>query len=159
VGRTAGIVTFLVLSLHLLAGAVWLGAMAYSLVIVQPRAARFFADRTRERERFAVALAAGARRPVLLTVTLLAASGAGLVLLEGGAREAGWWTLVALKAVALAAALAVFVHVSWRLWPARLFATTQELDSHRRRFGRASGFLIALVAVEFVLGAAASTLG
>ena len=81
------------------------------------------------------------------------------MLLENDAREAGWWTLVALKAAGLAAALAVFVHVSWRLWWARLFATTGELEWHRRRFGRASGLLIALVGGEFVLGAAAATLG
>jgi hypothetical protein len=43
-------------------GAVWLGAMAYSLAVVQPRAARFFADRARDRERFALELAAVARR-------------------------------------------------------------------------------------------------
>jgi hypothetical protein len=157
-GYKSRIVTFVVLSVHLLAGAAWLGAMAYSLAVVQPRAARYFADRTRERERFAVELAAGARRPVLVAVALLAASGAALVLLERGARETGWWTLVGLKAVGVGAALAVFVHVSWRLWPARLFATNGDLDSHRRRFGRAAGALTAIVAIEFVLGVAATTL-
>ena len=36
--------TFLALSVHLLAAAVWLGAMAYSLAVVQPRSQRFIQD-------------------------------------------------------------------------------------------------------------------
>ncbi|HEY1275333.1 MAG TPA: hypothetical protein VGF25_10500 [Thermoleophilaceae bacterium] len=131
--------------------------MAYSLAVVQPRAARFFGDSPRERERFAVALAAGARRPVLAAVALLAASGLGLVLLEDD-RGTGWWVLVALKAALLAAAAALFAYVSWRLWPARLFATGDELPSHRRRFYSVAVALTAIVALEFVLGAAADAL-
>ena len=140
-------------------GAVWLGAMAYSLAVVQPRAARFFADRPRDRERFAVELAAGARRPVLAAVALLAASGAGLVAAEDGARATGWWTLIALKAAGLCAAAGLFAHVSWRLWPARLFAGSDELEAQRRRFTRSAAALTAIVALEFVLGAAAAEFG
>ena len=139
-------------------GAVWLGAMAYSLAVVQPRAARFFANRPRDRERFAVQLAAGARRPVLAAVALLAASGAGLLAAEDGARDTGWWTLVALKAAGLCAAAGLFAHVSWRLWPARLFAGADELETHRLRFRRSAAVLTAIVALEFVLGAAAAEL-
>jgi hypothetical protein len=140
-------------------GAVWLGAMTYSLAVVQPRAARFFANRPRDRERFAVELAAGARRPVLGAVALLAASGAGLVVAEDGARAAGWWTLVGLKAAGLCVAAGLFAHLSWRLWPARLFARPDELETHRRRFTRLAAALTAIVALEFVLGAAAAELG
>jgi hypothetical protein len=139
-------------------GAVWLGAMAYSLAVVQPRTARFFADRPRDSERFAVELAAGARRPVLAAVALLAASGAGLVVAEDGARAAGWWTLVALKAAGLCAAAGLFAYLSWRLWPARLFAHPDELDTHRRRFMGLALALTAIIALEFVLGAAAAEL-
>ena len=132
--------------------------MAYSLVVVQPRAARFFRAGSEERERFAVELAAGARRPVLAAIAVLAASGAGLVLAEDGGRGAGWWALVGAKAVALAVAAALFAHVSWRLWPARLFATPDELPGLRKQFGRAAMALTALVTLGFVLGAAAATL-
>ena len=140
-------------------GAVWLGAMAYSLAVVQPRTARFFAARPRDRERFAVELAAGARRPVLAAVGLLAASGAGLVVAEDGARATGWWTLIALKAAGLCAAAGLFAYVSWRLWPARLFAGPDELEAHWRRFTRSAAALTAIVALEFVLGAAAAEFG
>jgi hypothetical protein len=148
-----------VLSVHLLVGAVWLGAMTYSLAVVQPRAARFFGRRPDERERFAVELAAGARRPVLAAIALLAVSGVGLVLAEDAGRGAGWWVLVGAKAAALAAAALLFAHVSWRLWPARVFATPAELPGLRERFARAASVLTALVTIGIVLGAAAATLG
>ena len=147
------------LSVHLLVGAVWLGAMAYSLAVVQPRAARFFGARPDERERFAVELPSAARRPVLAAIVVLAASGVGLVLAEDAGRGAGWWVLVGAKAAALAAAAVLFAQVSWRLWPARLLsATPAELPGLRERFGRAALALTALVTLGFVLGAAAATL-
>jgi putative copper export protein len=46
---------------HLAAAAVWLGGMAYSLAIVQPRARRFLGGGAEPYEGFATALAAGAR--------------------------------------------------------------------------------------------------
>jgi hypothetical protein len=112
-----------------------------------------------ERERFAVELAAGARRPVLAAIALLAGSGVGSVLAEDAGRGPGWWVLVGAKAAALAAAAALFAQVSWRLWPGRLFATPAELPGLRERFGRAAIALTALVTHGFVLGAAAATLG
>src|SRR3954471_21741298 len=113
---------------HLSAAATWLGGMVYSLAIVQPRARRVLASADRY-EGLAVAVGAGARRGVLALIGLLAASGAGLVAVEiAGARDPGalWAVLVAVKAVLLMAATTVFAHVSWRLWPARLFALPAE---------------------------------
>lgn len=46
----------------------WLGSMLYSLVIVQPRAARFFAGDDDAHEAFLVVLGAGNRRPVLAII-------------------------------------------------------------------------------------------
>jgi hypothetical protein len=65
---------------------------------------------------------------------------------------------VALKAAGLCAAAGLFAHVSWRLWPARLFAGADELETHRLRFRRSAAILTAIVALEFVLGAAAAEL-
>ena len=82
---------------HLAAAAVWLGGMAYSLAIVQPRARRFLGGAERY-EGFATALAAGARHGVLGLIALLAASGTGLVAVElAGASDPGttWAVLVA----------------------------------------------------------------
>src|SRR3954469_638491 len=105
---------------HLAAAAVWLGGMTYSLAIVQPRARRFLGTAERY-EDFATALAAGARRGVVALIALLALSGLGLVAVEDDPATA-WAVLVALKAVLLAAATALFVYVSSRLWRARPLA-------------------------------------
>jgi uncharacterized membrane protein len=142
---------------HLAAAATWLGGMVYSLAIVQPRARRFLGSADRY-EGFAVALAAGARRGVLALIGLLAASGAGLVAVEiAGADDPGalWAVLVALKAGLLVAATAVFVHVSWRLWPARLFALPAEREALQARFRATAVGLTALVGAAFALGAVA----
>jgi uncharacterized membrane protein len=142
---------------HLAAAAVWLGSMTYSLAIVQPRARRFLGSAERY-EDFATALAAGARRGVLALIALLAVSGAGLVAVADDAGSA-WAVLVALKGVLLAAATALFAHVSWRLWPARLFARAGEVEPLQRRFRATAIALTALVATAFALGAVAEAIG
>ena len=143
---------------HVVLAAVWLGAMAYSLSIVQPRTARFLADERRADELAAV-LAAGARRKVLAVIALLAISGAALVLAApAGERTGGWWALIVVKVGLLGVALGVFAHVSWRLWPARLFTSDDELPLVRARFRRAAVTLMALVAAGIVLGVAAGAL-
>jgi uncharacterized membrane protein len=143
---------------HVLLAAVWLGAMAYSLAVVQPRTARFLADE-RHSEQLAAVLAAGARRIVLALIAALAASGVALTRVAPAVdRSGGWWALIAAKAGVLALALGVFAQVSWRLWPARLFATGDELPAVRRRFRRAAIVLIVLVAAGTVLGVAADAL-
>jgi len=140
---------------HVLAAAIWLGAMAYSLVVVQPRSRRFLGDDERS-EGFAATLASGARYPVLALIAVLAISGGALAALGGDeGRPDGWWALVAIKGVALAIALAVFAWVSWRLWPARIFAAREELPAIRRRFAFAALTLTGLVITGTVLGVAA----
>jgi hypothetical protein len=142
----------------LLTGALWFGAMAYSLTVVQPRAARFLGNERRT-EAFAAELAAGARYGVLALIVLMALSGGVLTAVEAGDDPgAGWWALVAVKAVLLAAAAALFAHVSWRQWPARLFATPAELPRVLQRFRGSAIALTTIVGAEIVLGAAAGAL-
>jgi uncharacterized membrane protein len=145
---------------HLVAAATWLGSMVYGLAIVQPRARRFLGGADRY-EALAVALAAGARRGVLALIALLAVSGAALVAVEvSGARDPGavGAVLGALKAVLLVAATALFAHVSWRQWPARLFALPAELDALQARFRVSALALAALVTGAFALGAVAGAI-
>ena len=152
------VLRFAAVATHLLATAIWLGAMTYSLAVVQPRSARFLGDE-RQREGFAAELAAGARRPVLALVAVLALSGAALAVAEAGdGQTAPWWALVGAKVALLVAAVALFAHVSWRLWPRRLFAPADELPAITARFRRAAWTLLGLVGVELILGAAAGTL-
>lgn len=136
---------------HLLVAAVWLGAMTYSLIVVQPRAARELSPE--HYERLAQSLAAGQRWKVLGLVAALAGSGAGLAVLAhgGGSR----WAVIALHAGLLAAAVAVFVQVSWRLWPRRLFALPAELPGVQARFRLVASVLLVLVGSACATGAIA----
>jgi hypothetical protein len=147
---------------HLLVAAAWFGAMGYSLGIVQPRLRRFFADSPQTYEDLATTLAAGARWKVIGMLAVLAATGTGLVAVAvaGSATRTGWWwVLIAAKAGLLLAASALFWHVSWRMWPRRLFALPEEQPTHQRAFGRVGWTLAGLAGVATALGTAAATLG
>lgn len=156
--RQVTLLRFILLSAHLIAGAVWLGAMAYSLGVVQRRV-RLFYGSPAAAEELAVHLAAGARWKVIGVMALLAVSGGALVAVEGWDHPAGWQAAIVAKAGLLIAAAAVFAWVSWRLWPARIFALPDEVAGWQRRFRLVGAVLIGLVGAEFVLGVAAHVLG
>jgi hypothetical protein len=139
---------------HTGAAAVWLGAMVYSIAVVQPRAQALLGDRY---ERFARTLAAGARWKVLGLVAALALSGGGLIGLEvaDDTPTGFWWALVAAKAALLLGAVALFAYVSWWLWPSRLFANPDRLPGLQRRFTLVAVTLTAVVAAGLVLGGVA----
>jgi hypothetical protein len=153
-----GLVKFLLLVVHLLAAAVWLGAMAYSLAVIQPRVRRFFPG-TGRGEEFATFLAAGARWKVMGMMVLLGLTGGGLVGVEGWRHSTDWRLAVSLKVIVLLVAAGVFSWVSWRLWPARVFALPAEVAGWQRRFDLVGALLFTLVGVEFVLGAAVHVRG
>lgn len=146
--------TALVLLVHvgLLGG--WLGSMLYSLVIVQPRAARFFAGDDDGHEAFLIMLGAGNRRPVLAIIGVVLATGAilavvapvepGLVVLEG--------------ALVVTAALA-FGRVSWQLWPRRVVARAAERPAYRAALRRHAVALVALVGAAFSVAVIAVHIG
>ncbi|GAA4488128.1 hypothetical protein GCM10023191_017120 [Actinoallomurus oryzae] len=135
---------------HLMIAAVWLGSMAYSLFVVQPRVARFFPDESR-REEFLLVLAHGNRRGVIAVVAGLALSAAAVMVT--------WPAVAAVYAVALvpyAAATTIFVNVSWRHWPARVFALPEELPGFHRRLRIQAWAMLVLVGVAFALTLSAS---
>ena len=123
----------LVIAAHLLLGAGWLGAMSYSLFMVQPKAARYFRDDDDAHEEFVTTLANGARWKVIGLLAAVAATGVALAVWAPH-RTAGWWAGLAAKVALLLAASAVFWWVSWRAWPARVFALPAERPRWRRRF-------------------------
>lgn len=143
--------TILVTAAHVFAAAVWFGAMAYSVAVVQPRVERTLGA---DAEDMLVVLAAGARWKVLGVVAVLAASGVGLVVLATG-RGPLWWAAVAVSAAALLAATAVFCLVSWRWWPARVFAVGDELPAHRRRFRAVAWAMLTLTGIATFAGVVA----
>ena len=149
-GRYRGGMSFLVLLVHVAAAVAWVGAMGYSLVVVQPRIARAMPDPARAEELYRE-LGAGNRWPVIGLIATLALSGAGLVILHGGGSQA-WWLAVGAKALLLTAAAGLFWWVSWRAWPRRIFALPSELPGVQARFRRVALVMSGLVALAFGLG-------
>ena len=144
--------TFLLLLAHVGTGALWLGSMAYSLFVVQPRVARVLGGPERAEDLYRE-LAAGNRWRVAGLIGVLGLSGFGLLLDEPG-RSPLWWVTVAGKGLLWAAAAAVFWWVSWRGWPRRVFALPTELPGVQRRFRAVALTLLGLVGTAFVLGVA-----
>lgn len=134
---------------HLGLAATWLGSMMYSLVIVQPRAHRFFGADDDTLEGFLALLGAGNRRPVVAIIAGLLASGFLMLIVRppSGGQVAGY----ALEGLLLLAAALVFVRVSWQLWPARVFALPDERPGHRALLRRHAVAMILLVGTAFVV--------
>ena len=129
---------------HAGVAALWLGSMAYSLFVVQPRLPRIVGsadieDAQRE-------LAQGNRWPVVGVITALWVTGAALALVQDGP----WWPLL-VKVGLLAAATTLFWWISWRGWPRRVFALPVEIGALQRRFRRIALTMFAMVAMSFAV--------
>lgn len=136
---------------YLVLTTLWLGSMVYSLVVVQPRVASFFRD-DEQREEFLVVLANGNRWPVVALVVGLLLSGAGVAIAGSGAVSVGFALAVGLDLVAAG----IFVDVSWRHWPARIFALPEEIPGFRRRLAARAVTMTVLVGVSYVVAMAVS---
>jgi hypothetical protein len=141
----------LLIAAHLLLGVGWLGAMSYSLFMVQPKAARYFAGDDDAHEEFVTTLANGARWKVVGLLAAIAATGAALAVWSPH-RTGGWWAGVAAKTGLLAAASGLFWWVSWRAWPARVFALPAERPRWRRRFRLAGLGLLGCAGLASLVG-------
>jgi hypothetical protein len=137
---------------HLLLAAVWTGSMAYSLNVVQPKVARFFPDE-QEREDFLVLLAHGNRWKVVGMIAALLTTAAA-VLATGPSRPVAIGFGVAITLETFAAV--VFVDVSWRHWPARVFAVRTELAGFRRALKIRAWTILTLVGSAFTIALAVS---
>lgn len=129
----------------------WLGSMVHSLFVVQPKIARFFRDDER-REEFLVVLANGNRWPVVALILGLVLSGSGVALAGFGDLSVGYTLAVGLDLVVAG----IFADVSWRHWPARIFALPEELPGFRRRLTVRAMTMTALIGVSYVVALAAS---
>jgi hypothetical protein len=143
--------------IHVLAAAGWVGAMGYSLLVVQPRAAVFFGSDDEQLEQFVSALARRQRWPVIAALATIAVTG---IVLAAIARPrptpTGWVVAVTIQSVCWAVALVRFTHVSWTLWPARIFALPGERPAWRRRFRRVGLTLLSLAVVASAAGVVAT---
>jgi hypothetical protein len=136
---------------YLVLAALWLGSMVYSLAVVQPRIVRFFAD-DNEREMFLLMLAHGNRWPVVALITALAVSAGAVIASATGAVAVGYVVALAFDAVAAI----IFVNVSWRHWPARIFAMPGELPGYRRRLSVQARAMTVLVGAGYLIALAVS---
>lgn len=140
---------------HLGLAGIWLGAMAYSLLVVQPRAARFFGSEA-EHEEFLLTLGAGNRRPVLAVLAGLVVTGALIPVTTGP--TAAQAALYVAEGALLGSAAAIFARVSWLLWPRRAFALPDEWPVHRAALRRHALAMVGLVGGAFTLAVVAATL-
>ena len=146
-----------VAAVHALASAGWFGSMVYSLTVLQPRAKSYFADDQRFEE-FVATVSRGARWKVLSAFAVVLFSGVALIpLTRPDPSSRPWLVLVITKVVLFAVSLVVFCYASWRLWPARIFATPEEVPAFQRRFRRVGVSMILLVGANLVLGVVAHT--
>jgi Flp pilus assembly protein TadB len=139
--------------IHAGLAAAWVGGMAYSLFVVQPKLKKYFATRAEEREALTAVIASGNRYKVLGLIATIAATGLILLLLD----HQHWW-IHALKAFLLLVATAIFWYVSWRHWPRRVFATATERPALQRQLLLLAATMLALASAAFALGIAATHL-
>ncbi|TCO47645.1 hypothetical protein EV646_105198 [Kribbella antiqua] len=133
--------------------AAWVGGMAYSLFVVQPKLKKYFGPDQDGREALTTVIASGNRWKVLGLIGAIAVSGLVLLLLD----HAHWWVHL-IKGLLLLGATGIFWYVSWRHWPRRVFATAAELPALQRRLVVLAGCMLVLTGTAFALGVLASSL-
>ena len=130
--------------IHTGVAALWLGSMAYSLFVVQPKLSQIAGGDVVKVEQMHRELAHGNRWPVVGLIATLWITGALLT-------EKLTFPVL-LKAMALLAATILFWWVSWRAWPRRVFALPEELPALQRRFRRVAIAMFGLVVLAFAVG-------
>ena len=148
------------LGVHVLGGGVWIGAMVFSVFILQPRADKFF-RREADFEDFIFSVVHGARWKVFSGIVAILLSGIGLAVWPGHAivvESPLWMGLFAGKVAAFVLAAGLFMYVSWVLWPRRTFATAEELPHIKRHFFRVGAVMVIANALNMLLGITAHVL-
>lgn len=133
--------------------AAWVGGMAYSLLVVQPKLKKYFATDPDSREALTTVIASGNRWKVVGLIAVIALTGVILLLLNHD-----HWQLHAVKGLLLLIATGIFWYVSWRHWPQRVFATAAELPVLQRRLVLLATTMLGLAGAAFALGVLAEHL-
>jgi hypothetical protein len=140
-------VTAILAIIHAGLAAAWVGGMAYSLFVVQPKLKKYFGADPDGREALTIVIASGNRWKVVGLIGAIAVSGLGLLAID---RE-HWW-IHAVKGLSLLGASGIFWYVSWRHWPSRVFATADELPALQRRLVTLASTMLGLTGLAFALG-------
>jgi hypothetical protein len=136
---------------HVLVGAGWLGATWFSLVVLHRRGPECF-ERDADFEQFITMLSDGNRRRIVGALVASVVTGGLLAWLVARGADRAWWALVAAKVVFAAGSGAIIYVVSWRLWPARVFALAHELQALRAAQTRLRICAVALLGASCALG-------
>ena len=142
--------TALVAIIHAGLAAAWVGGMAYSLFVVQPKLKRYFGPDQEGRETLTAVIASGNRWKVVGLIAAIALSGLVLLLMH----HQHWW-IHAVKGLLLLCATGIFWYVSWRHWPRRVFATAAEVPALQRRLVVLATTMLGLAGLAFALGVVA----
>jgi len=138
--------------IHILAGAAWFGSMFYSFFVLHPRAQAYF-KRNADFESFIAEVSHGARWKVLSALGLIALTGVALVLLRWPQpMSMRWLLLIGAKVAVFTVALVLFIYTSWRLWPARLVASFEEVPKFQKVFRQVAAAMISFAALSMALG-------
>jgi hypothetical protein len=150
----------LVRVLHVLVGGAFFGACFFSLTVLHRRGPQLF--ETREAfARFVAGITHGNRQRGLTTLAVTVLTGAllgALMWSEKGSQEA-WLALLTAKALVSVGFLGVFAYVSWRLWPARVFAVGDEIAALQRKGNGLRLTMCVLLGLAMVLGVFAARIG
>ena len=144
------VMTAVLAIVHAGLAAAWVGGMAYSLFVVQPKLARFFGADEESHEALTAVIASGNRWKVVGLVAAIAATGVVLLAVV----DRSLWLHV-LKGILLLVATGIFWYVSRRHWPRRVFATAAELPALQRQLRVLAGAMLVLAGAAFALGVAA----
>jgi hypothetical protein len=145
--------TVVVAIVHAGLAAAWVGGMAYSLLVVQPKVKRYFGADEEGREALTTVIASGNRWKVVGLIAAIALTGAVLLVRE----QEHWWIHV-VKGALLTGASGIFWYVSWRHWPRRVFSTESEQFVLRRQLVVLAATMLGLTGTAFALGVAATHL-
>lgn len=147
----------LIAGVHGIGGGVWIGAVAFNLFVLTPRARAWFRE-SGEHEDFVFTVVQGLRWPVL--VGALAVVGTGLWRWRAQAPNGSetWAALMGTKIACAVISLGLFAWVTLRLWPQRTFATPAELPEIRRHFFAIGVAIVASNTIAAALGVLAAQL-
>lgn len=145
--------TGLLAIVHAGLAAAWVGGMAYSLFVVQPKLKKYFGADRDGREALTTVIASGNRWKVVGLIAAIALTGLGMLAID----HQHWW-IHAVKGLLLLIATAIFWYVSWRHWPQRVFATAAELPLLQRRLLVLATTMLGLAGLAFALGVVAEHL-
>jgi putative copper export protein len=143
--------TAIVAIIHAGLAAAWVGGMAYSLFVVQPKLKKYFGPDEEGREMLTAVIASGNRWKVIGLIAVIALTGGVLLLIDHD-----HWCIHAIKAALLLTASGIFWYVSWRHWPRRVFATAAERPKLQRQLIVLASTMLGLAGAAFALGVLAT---